>query len=267
MYRASHQEKIAIPVPPIIDEATWQAAQVQLEENSRYARRNNQKYQYLLRGLIRCPRCGGNYSGYVQHGSRGYRCARANWTVSSTGQRCAPGSIPAHPVEDAVWEAVKGAIQQPQLLVAEYTRRLESTRSANHLELEGKQIVLALKSLKPQEDRVPDAYTNEAMDLTRYKTEMNRLADRRKELDRIKQDIERRSRQEDASRKALDQLEAFCAHMKVGLENLTFEERQQFLRLVVEGITLADGKVKVETVIPTEQDGKLRNVSGEPVEP
>ncbi len=55
--------------------------------------------------------------------------------------------------------------------------------------------------------------------------------------------------------------------MKVGLENLTFEERQQFLRLVVEGITLADGKVKVETVIPTEQDGKLRNVRGEPVEP
>jgi hypothetical protein len=135
------------------------------------------------------------------------------------------------------------------------------------LELEGKQIVLALKRLKPQEDRVTDAYTNEAMDLTRYKTEMNRLADRRKELDRIKQDIERRSPQEDASRKALDQLEVFWAHMKVGLENLTFEERQQFLRLVVEGITLADGKVKVETVIPTEQDGKLRNVRGEPVEP
>ena len=171
--REVHQEEIAIPVPPIIDEATWQAAQVQLEENSCYARRNNQKYQYLLRGLIRCPRCGGNYSGYAQHGSRGYRCARANWTVSSTGQRCAPGSIPAQPVEDAVWEAVKGAIQQPQVLVAEYTRRLESTGSANPLELEGKQIVLALKRLKSQEDRVSDAYINEAMNLARYKMEMN----------------------------------------------------------------------------------------------
>ena len=267
IYRASQQEKIAIPVPPIVDQATWEAAQVQLEENSRYSRRNNQKYQYLLRGLIRCPRCGGNYSGYVQHGSRGYRCARANWTVSSTGQRCPPGSIPAQPVEDAVWEAVKGAIQQPQVLKAEYARRLVATGSANQLELEGKQIVLALTRLKSQEDRVTDAYINEAMDLTRYKTEMERLANRRKELEGIKQEIERRSQQEDAGRQALEYLERFCDQMRKGLENLTFEERQQLLRLVVEGITVADGKVKVETVIPIEEDGKLRNVRGEPVEP
>ena len=267
MYRASHQEKIAISVPPIIDEATWQAAQVQLEENSRYARRNNQKYQYLLRGLIRCPRCGGNYSGYIQHGSRGYRCARANWTVSSTGQRCAPGSIPAQPVEDAVREAVKGALQQPQLLVEEYTGRLKSTGSANHWELEGKQIGLALKRVKTEEDRMTDAYRAEAIDLSRFKTEMDKLANRRKELERIQQEIEHRSRQEDASRKALEQLEAFCNQIKVGLETLTFEERQQFLRLVVEGVTVVDGRVKVETVIPIDQTGKLRNARGEPVEP
>ena len=43
--------------------------------------------------------------------------------------------------------------------------------------------------------------------------------------------------------------------------------RQQFLRLVVAGITVADGRVRVETVIPTDRDVKLRNVRGEPVEP
>ena len=39
------------------------------------------------------------------------------------------------------------------------------------------------------------------------------------------------------------------------------------LRLVIEGVAVADGRVKVETVIPTDQDVKLRNVRGEPVEP
>ena len=87
-YRHSEQEQISIPVPVIVDEATWQTAQIQLAENRRNSRRNNQRHQYLLRGLVRCPRCGGNYTGYVQHGSRGYRCGRANWTVSSTGHRC-----------------------------------------------------------------------------------------------------------------------------------------------------------------------------------
>ena len=266
-YRHSEHEEILIPVPAIVDEATWQPAQAQLEENSRYARRNNQRHPYLLRGLIRCPRCGGNYSGYVQHGYRGYRCTRANWTVSSTGQKCSAGSIPAQPLEEAVWDVIQAAISRPQLLAAEYTRRLESTGSANDLELEGKQIALALKRLKSQEDRLTDAYRNEAMDLNRYKTEMDRLANRRKELEGMQQDIEQRSTQEDSSRHALEQLEGFCDQVRVGLETLTFDERQQLLRLVVEGITVTDGRVIVETVIPTDQDVKLRNARGEPVEP
>ncbi len=48
---------------------------------------------------------------------------------------------------------------------------------------------------------------------------------------------------------------------------MTFGERQQFLRLVVEGVTVAEGRITVEAVIPSTSDGKLRNVRGEPVEP
>jgi site-specific DNA recombinase len=266
-YRHSEHEELMIPVPAIVDGATWQAAQDQLDSNRQYASRNNQRHQYLLRGLIRCPRCGGNYTGYVQHGSRGYRCTRANWAVSSTGQRCPPGAIPAQPVEDAVWTAVKKAMQRPDLMVAEYTRRLEASGSTNDLELEAKQIALALKRLKTQEDRVTDAYLNEAMDLARYKAEMDKLAGRSNELERLQQDVQRRSKQEYASRKALEQLESFCDQMALGLDIMTFEERQQFLRLVVEGITVIDGRVKVETVIPTDQDVILRNTRSELVEP
>ncbi len=98
-YRPSEHEEISIPVPPVVDEATWQMAQAQLVENALQSRRNNKRHHYLLRGLICCPRCGGSYTGYYQHGSRGYRCNRAHWTVSSTGRRCPPGAIPAQPVE------------------------------------------------------------------------------------------------------------------------------------------------------------------------
>jgi hypothetical protein len=49
---------------------------------------------------------------------------------------------------------------------------------------------------------------------------------------------------------------------------MTFEERQHLLRLVVERITVGDGRVKVEIVIPTGQgEGKLRNGRRELVEP
>ena len=47
---------IAIPVPAIVDEPTWNAVQEQLRQNSLHSPRNNKRHQYLLRGLIRCPR-------------------------------------------------------------------------------------------------------------------------------------------------------------------------------------------------------------------
>ena len=61
-------------------------------------------------------------------------------------------------------------------------------------------------------------------------------------------------------------LEQFCHQVAQGLDALTFEERQQLLRLVVESITVGNGRVRVETVIPTRQDNLL-NLGGELVEP
>ena len=129
-------------------------------------------------------------------------------------------------------------------------------------------MALALKRVTAREDRITDAYVNEAMDLERYKAEMDRLRAQRQELESMGQEIELRALQEDTSRKSLEQLEAFCCQVALGLEHMTFEERQQLLRLIVERITVENGRVKVETVIPTGQgDGQLRNLSGEPVEP
>ena len=45
---------------------------------------------------------------------------------------------------------------------------------------------------------------------------------------------------------------------------MTFEERQQFLRLVVESVTVAEGRIKVEAVMPPAPDVELCNVRGEP---
>ena len=266
-YRHSEQEQVSIPVPVIVDEATWQAAQPQLAENSRYSRRNNQRHQYLLRSLIRCPRCGGGYTGFAKGKYRGYRCARTNWTVSSTGQRCSPGTIPANPIEDAVWETVKGALQNPRLLTEEYARRIDEMGAPNGLEFESKRLTSGLKKLRAREERLTDAYLNEVMDLEQYKIKMDELAAHRHDLERLNLEIKDRAQQEVNNRKGLKRLNEFCHQVSAGLDNLSFDERQRFLRLVVEGIVVEDGCVKVETVIPPGHDGTLRNSRGELVEP
>ena len=251
-------EWIAIPVPAVVDEPIWSAVQEQLNLNSLRSCRNNKRHEYLLRGLVRCPRCGGDYTGYYQHGRRGYRCQRAHWTVSSTGKRCAPGGVTAQLVEDTDWQAVSQALQEPHLLIEEYQRRAPDTADTHTVESERKQLHVALNKMKAKEDRVTDAYINEAMELDRYKGDMKKLKQRREDLEKCAKGLDQRQQREQDSRAALEHLEQFCRHVSQGLDVLTFEERQQLLRLVVESVTVENGRVRVETVIPTRGDN-LRN--------
>ncbi|MEE9325389.1 MAG: hypothetical protein V3U90_07585 [Dehalococcoidia bacterium] len=121
--------------------------------------------------------------------------------------------------------------------------------------------------MKAQEDRLTDAYLNEAMELDRYKAEMEKLKGRRLQLDWAVEALNQRECQERDSRRALEHLERFCRQVSQGLETLTFEERQQLLRLVVERITVDNGRVRIETIIPTGGDGvQLRTHRPELVE-
>ena len=64
---------------------------------------------------------------------------------------------------------MSGALQSPETLLDGHRSLLEASNSANELEHERKQVKLGLKQTQAQEDRITQAYVNEAMDLTRYK--------------------------------------------------------------------------------------------------
>ena len=260
------EEWIIIPVPAIVDESLWDQAQEQLKQNSIHSKRNNRRHPYLLRGLIRCPRCGSTYSGHAADGIRRYRCTLTDSSVSSTGRRCRPGSFKAEPVEQAVWGAVAEALEQPHVLIAEYERRLSDLGTVDVIEQERKQLSLALKRLAIREDRVTEAYVNEVMELDRYKNEMEKLMKQRSGLEELENQLGRRAKEEQDAKSGLRYLEEFCDRVSKGLESLSFEDRQKLLRLVVQRITVEDNRVRIETIIPPDQDVLLRTRRPERVE-
>ena len=236
--------------------------------NSKFSGRNNRRHRYLLRGLVRCPRCGGSYTGFINGGRSGYRCNRTHWGSSSTGQKCSPGAISAEPLEGAVWAAVTEALQNPQILIDKYRGLLEASEASSGLDYELRQVALALKQVRVQEDRFTHAYANEAIDLKRYKTEMDKLRSRAEVLDGTSRDLGRRADTEKGSERALEHLETFCLRVGEGLDNMSFEGRQDLLRLVVDSISVENEIVKVETIIPSgDGENQLRTRHGEPVEP
>jgi site-specific DNA recombinase len=259
----AQEEWITIPVPAIVDEDLWDATQSQLQRNAVQASRNNTRHRYLLRGLVRCPRCGGAYYGFTRGRSSGYRCLRAHRANSSTGQGCTPGALPAAPLEQVVWESVTEALRHPEVLVQEYDRRLKQAASVDRMAAERKEVTLGVRRLQAQEDRITDAYVGDAMDLARYRAEMEKLRRRREEMESTRRAIDRREHDEQDAKRGLENLERFCSQVARGVDMMTFEERQQLLRLVVERVVVEDGVARVETVFPTDGDGQLRNRRGE----
>ena len=123
-----------------------------------------------------------------------------------------------------------------------------------------------MKQVSVTQDRVTDAYIREVMDLDRYEVEMNKLRQTRDELERATRALDQRQQQVQDSQKALEHLDKFCNQVSLGLDALSFDEHQQLLQLVVEGVTVDNGRVRVETIIPG-GDSNLRNAHGELVEP
>ncbi len=78
------EEWTAISVPALVDEAQFEAAQLQLDENRKRKREGRRRPGWLLQGLIVCRRCGYAFYGKMARGIIGgrqpadygyYRCA------------------------------------------------------------------------------------------------------------------------------------------------------------------------------------------------
>lgn len=108
------EEWIAVPVPALVDEATWERAQGQLDRNKANASRNA-KREYLLRGLVFCPSCGRRWTGrYKNHLNRAYyRCPTTEgepWRKDCTARF----GMEQTRLETAVLDAIKTFLLDPE---------------------------------------------------------------------------------------------------------------------------------------------------------
>jgi site-specific DNA recombinase len=177
--------------------------------------------------------------------------------MADRSERCPSRSIQAEALDTLVWDAMTRALREPGLLAQEWERRKSQSQAPDDIEAQLKQVDLALKRLKAQEDRLVDAYKNEAIELPKLKEEMGKMKARREQLDRQRQDLERRSRERAEAADAVERLEAFCRRVNQGLEHLTFEEKQKLLRLLIDRIVIEGGKVQIHGIIPLDGHGEV----------
>jgi site-specific DNA recombinase len=126
---------IAIPVPAIISQATFEAAQHRLEHNVQMARRNNTTHAYLLRGLVSCAQCRLTCAGRtLTPGYDYYVCqGRTDALRAARGDRCTARYAPAHALDELVWQDLCRVLREPALIIHELARALPLVRDAHHI--------------------------------------------------------------------------------------------------------------------------------------
>jgi hypothetical protein len=176
-------------IPPILDEATFEAVQHQLQRNRALAKRNR-KYEYLLiGGRFRCGRCGRGMVGTPIKGVRYYRCNTIN-RVIEPGLRCR-GSIRAEEAERRIWGAVERVLLDPQLVAAEVARQQEHADERRAAVIQDLALVeVALTKCDREEQRWSEAYAAEVINLRELKGYRAEIGTRRQRLQAQQVDLQ-----------------------------------------------------------------------------
>ena len=257
---------IEVPVPPLVDEETWERAQALKKQRSRRARRNT-KVLYLLQHLLRCGECGHNFHAKstwrttnVRNGKKyRYDLPTPRRYYMCNGQhsmrlRCRERpSIRAERLEEPIWSEVKRVIQNPDLIVAGIDTF--DAHGGNSLEDEIAQAQRDLRSIQMEEDRairlfVSAKITESQLDLQRrFITE--RLESARAKLD----DYLARESSGAEKRRLMETVLAWARSVGHGIDELTDAQRKEILQMVVEQVVIdKENNVDITLAIPIDGD-------------
>ncbi len=228
---------IAVPVPAIIPDDTFHAAQALMTRNRHQARRNRKHAYLLVGGRLRCGQCRRAMTGETGHDRQArYRCGRK--TYQDVGGVHTRRSVLASEVESRGWSAVERALNNPALIAAELERRREGTSTQQaDLDRERQHYARQLAQCERDLKKSWDAYLSDAITLDYFKgvkaTIDTRLASAERELARL-----------DAEQHAIEQAELemtaltdYCARVWAQLQHFTLEEKQRVLEVLNIAVT------------------------------
>ena len=253
------EEWIAVSVPAIISQETFDLAQQRLEQNKQAARRNNSSHQYLLRGLVSCGQCQlattgrSMKSGYVYYMCRG----RTDALRVAQGQRCTARYIPAQQLDELIWQDLYTILTDPTCITHELERAHAGEWLPQALQSRRETLHKAIAQLERQQTRLLEVYLAEIISQDEFER-------KRHELTHTHNGLEQQLRQLDAqAQKQIDiaaltvGIQDFCQRTEPTLQDLNFAQRRQLVELLVDRVIVNNEHVEIRYVIPTSPKGEI----------
>ena len=254
------EQWLFISVPPLITDETFALAQQRLQRNAHFAKRNTRQ-PGPLQGLVVCRECG--YSCYRTSTRTSkqkivyYRCiGQDNWRHVG-GRVCHSRPIRADELEPLVWSEVRRLLEDPTLVRAEIDRRLHALRSEHPATRRRETLERDLTRTGAALERLIEAYQEQLISLDELRARMPSLRKRQSTLQAQLDALDGELHDAETFLKLADTLEAFLGRLADGLDQLSLEDQQRILRLIVREVLVGGDhdKITIRHSIPAPTGG------------
>jgi len=260
--RRPREEWIAIPCPAIIDDAVFEAASKVSRDNSQWSPRNLPEDidAWLLRGLVRCGACDGKLNCQkmtTRYGKvyRYYWCRNHASTGAPDQQRCTERNVRANTLDDFVFNQIRVALTRPDVLRAGQSAvtATAATPDDELLTAELSRLNRKLEANQAERRRLADLYQTGLLELTDIQRRAHDIDARHRSLTEQRDALIEQRQQLASDNRLSERLTDFAGQAAAGIDTLTFHQRQQLLRLVIDHVTVTGWQVEIQLRIPLDE--------------
>jgi site-specific DNA recombinase len=251
------EDWISIRVPHIVPDSLYERVQEQILKNKQLSSRNNKRNQYLLTGLLRCKECGYSIHGITTLSRETYRSyyvctGKQSWRFPG-GAKCTSHYIPSAVLDDLAWNQTKKLIEQPELVLAEYTKRIQQT-SKHKPQLEA---LIATKKkeirqIAHEQARILDLYQAGTINLNHIKERIASIEQRLKSTNEELNELVATSHAEHQELRLIEQFQAFQDKFKNKIDQLSFDEKKKIIQLLARRVIVdcSTAQITLKHIIP-----------------
>lgn len=222
--------------PSIISKETFDAVQLQLQKNKNYSQ-NGTTYNYLLKGLITCAKCGKHYVGR-------YRKNKPNsfYICSSKDIRrtnCGSESIEIKKIEGFVWDNVVGSPVFLQILRNEFNFDDDSEQmETTSLITEKANLEKKLIAIQREKEKILLLFRKNLLNEHEVEKEIKDIEKNKQSFEIEINDINNRLKFIQNKKEIISEYQRFQKQLKFYSDDLDFKSKKYISNLLVNNILI-----------------------------
>ncbi|WP_024614639.1 recombinase family protein [Clostridium sp. Ade.TY] len=247
------KETIIRNVPQIIDKDLWNKAKELRGHNRSVAKRNTKNVDYLLRGLIKCAKCGRAYQGVsYKNGSLAYYvCATKRGDRKKIlGEKCDNLNVPKNELENAIWDMIKNDILlNVDEIINNVTISLNKDTKLNSVEKDLEKIECKIKNVDNEKSKILNLYRKDLLTDDDVEKELEKINIEKETLNELYRKIEKKYSIENNVNNITDNFRDLMKKYSTNLDKIDFNKKKEIINFLIESIEIDYVKKGLDKII------------------